>query len=62
MIVHMWSQGSKPVACRFLDIALEVKIGKIGFNYAILQISNCLWIGHKAVNCFDAIWFISYKI
>ena len=26
---HIWHLDSKPVACRFLDIALEAEIGKM---------------------------------
>ena len=28
----MWSKGSKPIACRFLDIKPEEKIGERGFQ------------------------------
>jgi len=26
--IELWRQGSKPVVCRFLDIALEAEIGE----------------------------------
>jgi len=41
---YMWRKGSKPVACRFLDIELEAQIGERGFKIAILQFSWCPWI------------------
>jgi len=33
---HLWRKGSKPLACRFLDIELEYQIGKRGFRVAKL--------------------------
>jgi len=52
---HLWCRGSKPIACCFLDIALQAKIGNRGLrvcNYSNQQFACELDIICKAVNRF----------
>ena len=35
------TKGSKPIACRFLDIELEARIGESGFRVCNSQFSWC---------------------
>jgi len=56
-IEHMWRQGSKPVICRFLDIALEAVIGEMGQN--IEYWFNSAVAYEFAIICKVVTWFWS---
>lgn len=59
----LWTKGSKSIACRFLDIALEVINARWVLEFAVLRFNRFLWI------CYDLLsskmiflWFIWHRM